>query len=132
MPESHNDPTISDSERLWRRIHPVHIKMESGEPRPSSAAFRSKTDRISVAIASLTTPETVLANYPRHSLAEFGVGFARSTGCGVVRNPLPSDPAHALLNGTASRGHLTKSEARRIAGQARWVRLQQPQQSASE
>lgn len=123
-----DDPTISNNERLWRRVHPSQIKpdQETGNPIPSSAAFRP-SDEMSVHLASLTSPEAVLANYPQHGLAEFTAGVARSIGCILVRNPLSDDPAHALVCGKNPTGHLSKSEAREIARQARWVIFRPPQ-----
>lgn len=126
MPEQRDDPTISDHERLWRRVPPIqiHLDPKTREQRVSSAAFRSTTGIISVAIASLTTAESILTGYPGYSLVEFEAGAARMAGCVVVRDPLPDDPAHALVYGSAPKGHLTKPQARKIAQKARWVHFQ--------
>lgn len=127
MPVPLDDPTVSNDERLWRRVGPSQIitNPETGESRPSSAVFRS-TNEISVARASLTTPAATLENYPKHSLVEFEARVARLAGCIVVCDPLPDDRAHALVYGSGANGRLTKTQAKKIAGQARWVRFQAP------
>jgi hypothetical protein len=127
VPEWRDDPTISEDERLWRRVlvdDPSHIKRDSvtGEARPSSGAFKSHTELTSVAIASLTTPEDFLAGFPRHSIVEVTARAVRETGCLIARDPTPDDPAHAHIMSTKREdGHLTSSEARKIANQATWV-----------
>ena len=126
-PERRDDPSVSDNERLWRRVHPSDIirDPESEELRPTSAAFRP-SDEMSVDIASLTTPEAVLSNYPHHSLIEFTAGIARKEGCVVVRDPLPDNPSHALVCGKNPEGRLTKSQAKKIQQSSMWVILKTP------
>lgn len=122
-----DDPTISNEERLWRRVPLEWIKIDpnTGNPIISSAAFRP-SDEMSVNIASQTTPEEVLKNDPRHSLAEFNAGYAREIGCIVVRDPLPDDRSHALVCGKNPNGRLTKSQAKKIATQARLIVYRPP------
>lgn len=126
MPQSErvDDHTISDDERLWRRVHPSNIirNSESRNLRPSSAAFRS-SNAMSVNIASLTTPEAVLSNYPQHSLVEFTAGVARNVGCIVIRDPLPDNPSHALVCGMNPKGRLTKAQAKNIQLHSSWIIL---------
>lgn len=123
-----DDPTISGNELLWHRVHPAWIKNnpESGEPILSSGAFRSR-DEVSVSIASLTTLESVLENYQGHSLAQLQVGFVRSIGCIVVRDPLPDNPAHALVCGKHSGGRLSKAQAKQMANKAQLVVFRKPE-----
>ena len=123
MPEPIDDVSIGDDERLLRRIRPddVFVEPETGERRPSSATFISRSNIISVDLASLTTPEKALANYPRHVLVEIDVRIVRSLGCKVVRDPLPDNPSHALLIGSAPDGRMTKSQAREIVSLCKWV-----------
>lgn len=111
MPEWKDDHSIGDNERLWRRVHPTQItfEAESGEPRISSGVF-STGDGLSVSIASETTTEALLKNYPEHSLIEFEAGVARSLGCVVVRDPTDDDPAHAVVWGPKSHGRLNKTQ----------------------
>src|SRR5207253_10839309 len=93
-----DDPSIPNEERLWRRIRPNWVHRPPGEaPRPTSAAFKdNRSGEVSVFIASRTTMETLLQNYPTDSLAEITAGLARSEGYRVVRDPdgglVPNDP----------------------------------------
>ena len=123
MPEPTDDLSIGDGERLLHRIRPddTIVDPETGQRRPSSAAFRSKSNIISVELGSLTTPYKALEGYPHHSLVEIDVGTVRSIGCVVVRDPLPNNPAHALLYGSGPDGRMTKSQAREIVSRCRWV-----------
>ena len=121
-PERIDDPSVRDNECLWRRVHPRDIirDSESGELRPTSAAFRP-SDEMSVDIGSLTTAEAVLSNYPHHSLIEFTAGIVRKEGGIVVRDPLPDNPSHALVCGKNPKGRLTKSQAKKIQQSSTWV-----------
>ena len=123
MPEPIDDVSIGDDERLLRRIRPDHVVVEpaTAQRRPSSATFRSKSNIVSVDLASMTTTERALQKYPHHALIEIDVGAVRSLGCKVVRNPLPDNPAHALLYGNGPDGRITKSQAREIVSRCRWV-----------
>lgn len=79
MPERQDDQSIGNNEHLWRRVHPIQITFDNdtGEPRVSSGVF-STGDGLSVSIASETTIEALLRNYPEHSVVEFEAGVARS------------------------------------------------------
>lgn len=119
-----DDKTIPDAEGLWRHIHPNPSQIvpdnKTQEWRPSSAAFIDRRGEMSVDLASLTTVEQALRGRPDHSLAEVTAGFFRQRGYAVVRDPLPDNPAHALVC-----GRMSKSHAREIARAARWVVLRQ-------
>jgi hypothetical protein len=123
VPEPVDDVSIGDDERLLHRIRPVDVVLDSetGQRRPASSSFRSKSNIISVDLASLTTPEKSLANYLHHALVEIEVGTVRSLGCKVVRDPLPDNPSHALLYGSGPEGRMTKSQAREIVSRCKWV-----------
>ena len=123
MPEPVDDVSIGDDERLLHRIRPddVVLNQETGQRRPSSATFRSKTNIISVDLASLTTPDKALAAYPHYLLVEVDVGTVRFLGCKVVRDPLPDNPSHALLYGSGPDGRMTKPQAREIVNRCKWV-----------
>jgi len=92
-----HDTTLSSDEKLWRRIQPNQLKNENGAIRPSSAAFRDKTDEVSVHLASLTTRAAALHGYDGFSLAELTIAFVRDLDLNVVRDPLPNDPSHAFV-----------------------------------
>jgi len=123
VPEPVDDVSIGDDERLLHRIRldDVVVDSETGQRRPSSATFRSKSNIISVDLASLTTPDKAVATYPHHALVEINVGTVRSLGCKVVRDPLPDNPSHALLYGSGPDGRMTKSQAREIVSRCKWV-----------
>ncbi len=129
MPQQPDDPSIDDTERLWRRVHPTQIDIdtETGNPEISSGVF-STGEEISVAIASATSIEALLSGYPEHSVVEFEVAAARSARCTVVRNPLPDDDAHALVCGPKSHGRLTKTQQEALKRQSRLVCFRRPQQ----
>lgn len=117
-----DDPTIGDDTILWRRINPADIVVEpaTGTVRASTGAYR--TAEMSVHIASKTTVEPVLANYPGFRLTGFTAGSARRAGCIVVRDPLPEDSSHALVcqpdDHTRS---LSKKQAKAIRDAADWI-----------
>ena len=123
MPEPIDDVSIGDDERLLHRIRieDIFTDPHTGHRRPSSATFRSKSNIISVDLASLTTPDNALAAYPHHALVEIDVGTVRSLGCKVVRDPHPDNPSHVLLYGSGPDGRMTKSQAREIVSRCRWV-----------
>jgi len=109
VPERQNDLSISNSERLWRRIHPSQINWDTDPPLVSSGASNTK-DGLSVSIVSETTIENLTQNYPEDSVVEFEVGFARSLGCVVFRDPTPNDPAHAIVWGPRAHGRMTQTQ----------------------
>ncbi len=117
-----DDQTIPDTEGLWRHIHPNPSQIvrdeKTQEWRPSSAAFIDRRGEMSVDLASLTTVERALQGKPEHSLAEVTAGVFRQREYAVVCDPLPDNPAHALVCGSMSKKH-----AREIARAARWVIL---------
>jgi hypothetical protein len=120
-PAYHDDPTIADEDELWRRIPPWHFVVDrnGGEVRPSSAAFDNDSDGapMSVVLAEdAKGPEGVLAGHPGFALASFKARLARQCGQGITRDPLPEEPAHALVFGPK-----TKATRRRLARESVWV-----------
>jgi hypothetical protein len=81
---------------------------------------------VSVAIASETTLEAFVEGYPQHSVIEFTAGVARSAGCTVVRDPLPPDPAHALVCGSKSNGQLSKTQQEILKQASRLILFRDP------
>jgi hypothetical protein len=124
-----DDLSIGNEEKLWRRIAPslVHKESES-EFRPNSGAFLDRnTNEVSVHIASLTTPERALKDYPEHSLVEIPAGLPRSLGYAIVRDPTEKDPSHALICPPLGRtGNPIKSDSRKMAKEAKWIVLKPP------
>jgi hypothetical protein len=128
VPPRPDDPSISDGERLWRRVHPSWIKIDPdmGQPDVSSAVFSTRAE-VSVAIAALTTTEIFLRDAPLQSIIEFTAGAARAAGCTVVRDPLPDDPAHALVCGSKSHGQLTKTQQQLMKQASRLILFINPE-----
>jgi len=110
-----DDPNISDDELLYRTIHPHFIN----EGRVTSAAFLSRKDpHVSVDLASLSTPEQSLARRPAHAgVVQLVTGFVRSLRLAVAGDPLPENPAHALIVAAAQ----SKQIARQLARASAWV-----------
>lgn len=119
--EPADDPTIPDDAELWRRIPPRHVYFEEnlGRIRPSKAAFEDDGDGspMSVVLAAESAgPAAVLVGHPTYALAAITAGLARACGQRVARDPVPGEPAHAVVI-----GRKTDSLRRRFAREARWV-----------
>jgi hypothetical protein len=110
--EPPDDPSIPDSEFLYRTIHPVFYA-EGG--RVSSAAFLNRRDpHVSVDRASLSTPEESLARHPKHTgVVQVLTGFVRNDlKLGAASDPLPENSAHALIVGAAQSKQIARQLAR--------------------
>lgn len=101
MPPRVDDDSIADEELLLRRICdiPQWIKpAEDGEIKPSSAAFLDNhTNEVSVNVASLTTQEEVMKNYPNMGLVSIEAGVPRSIEHIVAPTPEVDDPSHRVI-----------------------------------
>ena len=119
-----NDPSIGDETELWRRIPPWHFIYDENlkRRRPSSSAFANDPDGhpmsvvLAEAAAVVPSPAQVLTGHERFALASITAALARECGQGVVRDPLPDEPAHGLVVGPKP-----KSVQRRLAKTAEWV-----------
>src|SRR5438876_1262856 len=93
--------SIPDAAPLWRGVVvPIEIRPNpSGGDRPSLGSL--VTQELSVSIGSETFPAAVIAKGARRGVTwrlwEFTAGDARRAGCIVDRDPLPDDPAHAVV-----------------------------------
>jgi hypothetical protein len=103
-----DDPSIEDTSALWRRIHPKQVIQDRnlGRWRPSSAAFQDSSNGspMSVMLAEIVEetgrgPREVLFAHPGYRLASIEAGLARRCEQGVARDPLPIEPAHAVVFG---------------------------------
>lgn len=120
-----DDPAIPDEAQLFRRIPPWHfIRDENvGKTRPSSAAFEDHPNGSPMSVILADTlaetgriPETILAGHEGFALVTFSVELARECGQGVARDPLPDEPAHAVVFGKKTQGVKKK-----LARGASWV-----------
>jgi len=120
-----DDATIGDEERLLRRVRqgwiiPDHNR---GRWRPSKAAFQNSEDGspMSVHLAAVLEvaglPLTAaLAGHEGYGLVSLKAGLVRALGQIVVRDPLPTDPAHGLVV-----GNKTESRRKQMMEASEWV-----------
>lgn len=118
-----DDPSIRDDDLLWRRVVPEWIVYElDGSSRLSSLAFRDKRGEISVHLAKLTNPETVLQSHPGDGIVAITAGQARALGYRIALDPTPADQSHALICAPPERGTKEKErDAKRFAQTAQWL-----------
>jgi len=131
--ELSDDQSISGTEILWRRVLPgqEHYDQQLERFRPQSGAVFHADAELSVDIASLTTKENCLANAPsKMNLAEFSVETVRRAGYRVIRDPLESNSAHALVCGDHRNGGPTQRQARAIAKDAQFVVFEIPEENS--
>ena len=123
--ETTDDASIPDGAALWRRIPPWHFIFDEnlGRVRPSKAAFDNDANdsSMSVVLADLVLasgrgPKHVLAGHERFALAFITAGLARSKQQRVAKDPIPGEPAHALVVGKK-----TDSVKRAMAKASEWV-----------
>lgn len=117
-----DDPSIPDSEDLWRRITPDWIVDGQDGPRVTSQAFQNGDDgAMSVHLSSVAakigrTPESILQQYPGYSLARLTAGDARAVNQGVKPDPTEADPDHGAVV-----GNKTKGVRRHLSGAAKLI-----------
>jgi hypothetical protein len=125
MPQYQDDLSIADDAELWRRIPADWVVWDGNlrQMRPTSQAFCNHPNGtpMSVALAHIlaqcgTGPDEVLAGHSGFALASLTTGLARECGQMVARDPLPDEPAHALVV-----GEKTHSVRKRFASKCRWI-----------
>ena len=108
-----DDLTISDDDRLFRRVPPNLIVWNdnAGAPEVSSAAFFDSSDGtgMSVSVESVLrdeglTERDVLRGYDGFVLVAIAARLVREQGQVIVKKPTDSDPAHAEVIGRKTRG----------------------------
>jgi hypothetical protein len=114
-----DDPTIPDSELLYRGIHQSQVKQPGNEV--SSAAF--KNPGISVDLSSLSTPQQTHSRRPSDvGVIQLVTGTVRTITPGVARDPVEGNPAHALIIHDFSLGTKERVRvARRLAKASTWA-----------
>jgi hypothetical protein len=125
MDEFNDDPSIEDAAHLWRRIPPLHVIYDNNlnRYRPTSDAFKDHPNGspMSVFLAAVIsrtgrTAEDALVGHEGYALSSFTAGLARHLEQGVARDPLPEEPAHAVVFGRKS-----KSIRQKLSKQCTWV-----------
>jgi len=119
-----DDATIPDNSDLWRRIHPDWIVYDENIKswRLSSQAFNDDPEGgpMSVVLApevlaSRRSAADILARFTGYSLAAVTAALARELNQGVKRDPVPDEPAHAVVVGKK-----TSSVRKTFSRKARW------------
>jgi hypothetical protein len=102
-----DDPNIPNEERLFRRIHLIHIVAgDGGRSEVSSAAFRAMELSVNlegVMQAAGREPQDSLRAHPNDLLMSIAAGVCRRNGQIVGPDPIPEEPAHGYAFGTKSR-----------------------------
>lgn len=83
------------------------------------AAFQDHPDGSPMSVilaAEVSGPEFSLAGHEDFALAVLTAGLIRQCGQGIARDPLPDNPAHAVVF-----GRRTEAVRRRLARGSRWV-----------
>lgn len=105
--------TIGDDALLWRRVPPKCFIYDENKQswRPSSAVFDDHPDGspMSVVLAQEAldagrNAESILRGHEGFGLVCFTAGLAREQKQGIVRKPLPEEPAHAEVFGKKTKG----------------------------
>ena len=116
-----DDPTISDSARLFHRVHLNYIVPgQGGEARVSSGLFKKKTE-LSIVIEPVLAqagrqPDECLSSYPLCKLVALTASVCRQNQQAVARDPTPEEPAHGVVFGKK-----TDAVARALSSAAEWV-----------
>ena len=99
-PDSEDDTSISDDEILYRRIAHygsgdlVAVDAITGHRRPSSGAFKSDDDGISVYLNGVLSEMGLsphdLVRAPQNAVVAFGAAVPRQLSLGVARDAWPT------------------------------------------
>lgn len=120
-----DDLTIADDSPLWRRVPPRHVIFDENRAawRPSSAAFEDHPNGTPMSVVlgqevlnAGRGPASVLAGHEGFGLVSFTAALAREKRQGIVRRPLPEEPAHAEVFGKK-----TESVRKAFAKSCFWV-----------
>lgn len=120
--EYHDDPSIADTERLFRRIHLKHIVPDgdTGLARLSSAAFRDKDLSVDIEAVLLENGQAIsscLQGQVACKLAFITAGHARQLQQVIFRDPTPNNPSHGIVYGSKS----SKKVVEGLRDSAQWV-----------
>ena len=108
-----DDLTVTNEAPLWRRVPPRHFVFDKnrGRWRPSSAAFDDHPSGTPMSVVlgqellnAGRAAESALGNHEGFGLVSFTAGLARTNRQGIMRKPLPDEPAHAEVFGKKTTG----------------------------
>lgn len=122
-PGRQDDLTITDEERLFRRIHLSQIVKDedTGHARVSTGAFKDKELSInieSVLLGNGETTEACLRNHKGHKLVSFTAAKARQLQQIVCRDPeSPDNLSHGLVCGSKN----SRSVCEGLRDSAEWI-----------
>ena len=105
-----NRKTLDGGELLWRRVHGNHL-LRSGKV--SSAAFSDDEMSVDIASIQMHMSETLVDGV---GVAEFDASTAQALGQDTFADPIPENPAHALVVGKK-----TKSIKRTLRDSAKFT-----------
>lgn len=120
-----DDRSIGNEAPLWRRIAPDQVIYDDnlGRHRPTSDAFQNHRNGSPMSVVlgqevldADRTAESVLTGHDGFGLVSFAAGLAREKKQGVMRKPLPEEPAHAEVF-----GEKPKSVQRALAKGSEWI-----------
>ena len=102
--------TLDGEELLWRRVHKYHL-LENGKV--SSAAFSGDEMSVDVASVQIEMSKTLVDSV---GVAEFEARIAQALNQETIADPIPENPAHALVIGKK-----TKAIKRKLRDSARFT-----------
>ena len=139
-PDSEDDSSISDDEILYRRIAHygsgglVAVDAITGLRRPSSGAFKSDDDGISVYLDGVLSEMGLgpqdLVRAPQNAVVAFQAAVPRQLSLGVVRDAWPTgtddddhprNAAHALIVGFLRLSGKERRHQKALAQSCDWV-----------
>lgn len=107
-----DDPTILAEDPLWRRVHWSQVILDKnlGRRRPTSAAFTNSSDGSGMSVvlgkdaeAEGREPASILRSDPGLGVVSVKAGICRGYRQIVARDPLESEPHHAVVEGDKPR-----------------------------
>jgi len=119
-----DDKGITDDTELWRRIPPDQMTDDDQVPsgwRPSTGNFDKYEMSVVIAAESVGGLDGLLSGWEGFGVASFTAGEVRQLEFGVVRDPDPKLPGHALVVGNKSHG-----KRNRLARLCRLIRVPRP------
>ncbi|HEV7241456.1 MAG TPA: hypothetical protein VGQ36_19650 [Thermoanaerobaculia bacterium] len=107
---------IADDDVLHRRLAPMMVKRDGTVSSVAYVKNGQPDNEISVDLAWRTTTTQTLLSRPSFGIGAITARVPRSLGFEVTHDPLPDNPAHALIRGQSS-----KEKCRILASETRVV-----------